>query len=346
MSVPVMTIWADPRAVDDAAKTTAALAAALNLSPADTAQLQQRLAQPNAKSNTDKSEFEYVQRQVDEATADKVKALNLNGIYEYEESKRFYPSDQVAQSVIGSTDTDGKGISGLELQYNDLLTGTPGELIRERDRQGRTIPTGRREVVPAQAGDDLRLTLDRNLQYEAEQFLLEQVGATQRPWWHGDRDGQPHRRPGGAGQRAGRRPDRPARAGQGQPRRRRHVRARLGEQGDHRLRGHPGGHRHPGDDLRRALPVPVRRPRLHRRRAAQGRPVVAAGHRRALVEHRHDQARRDAGQRPARELPAGPSASAIRPRSTSPARRRACCPRTRSGEGPRTPPSPTGRASA
>ena len=67
MSVPVMTIWADPRADRGPGQTTAALAAALNLSPAETAQLQQRLAQPGAKTNADKSEFEYVQRQVDQA---------------------------------------------------------------------------------------------------------------------------------------------------------------------------------------------------------------------------------------------------------------------------------------
>lgn len=178
MSVPVVTIWADPRAVEDPAGTALALAAALGLSPNETAQLRQRLEQPGAKTNAARSEFEYVRRQVDDATAEKVKALKLKGIYQYEESKRFYPSDQVAQSVLGATDPDGVGIAGLELQYDDVLTGTPGELVRERDQQGRTIPTGRRQVVPAEPGDDLRLTIERNLQYEVERFLLEQVADT------------------------------------------------------------------------------------------------------------------------------------------------------------------------
>ena len=57
----------------------------------------------------------------------------------------------------------------------------PGELIRERDQQGRTIPTGRRQVIPAEPGDDLRLTLQRTLQYEVEQYLLGQRRRRRRP---------------------------------------------------------------------------------------------------------------------------------------------------------------------
>ncbi len=59
-----------------------------------------------------------------------------------------------------------------------MLEGKPGELIRERDQSGRTIPTGRRQVVPAEPGDDLQLTIDRTLQYEIEQDLVKTVAQT------------------------------------------------------------------------------------------------------------------------------------------------------------------------
>ena len=64
------------------------------------------------------------------------------GISTYPEPRRFQPSENLAHSIIGATDPDGKGTAGLELAYNDLLTGKPGELVRERGQDGRTIPSG------------------------------------------------------------------------------------------------------------------------------------------------------------------------------------------------------------
>ncbi|MGH9186466.1 MAG: peptidoglycan D,D-transpeptidase FtsI family protein, partial [Acidimicrobiales bacterium] len=64
---------------------------------------------------------------------------------------------------------------GLELEYDELLTGSPGEMVIERDPNGRTIPAGRHHRTPAVPGDDLVLTLDRALQYYVEQALAAQV---------------------------------------------------------------------------------------------------------------------------------------------------------------------------
>ena len=176
LSVPTATIWADPRAVDDP-MAAAKLGAVLGFTPEQVTALANRLA-PAGTEPKQRNEFEYVQRQVDEDTAAQVEALGLKGVYDYSEHKRFYPASDLARGVLGSTDPDGNGIAGLEKQFDEVLTGTPGQLIRERDRDGRTIPTGRRQVVEAQPGDDLRLTLDRTLQYEAEQALLQTVAQT------------------------------------------------------------------------------------------------------------------------------------------------------------------------
>jgi cell division protein FtsI (penicillin-binding protein 3) len=169
ISVPQSTVWADPRAVGDKSATAAALGDALHLSAADTAALQDRLS-------GDK-EFVYVARQVSDAEAKTVTDLKLPGIYQYNEPKRFYPAGDLGRGLLGGTDTDGKGTAGLEQQFEGTLTGQPGELIRERDQQGRSIPSGRRQLVPAQPGNDLVLTLDKTLQYTTEQLLAQQVGA-------------------------------------------------------------------------------------------------------------------------------------------------------------------------
>jgi cell division protein FtsI (penicillin-binding protein 3) len=169
ISVPQSTVWADPRAVGDKGATAAALAKALHLTPGDAAALQDRLS-------SDK-EFVYVARQVDDATAKTISDLKLTGIYQYNEPKRFYPAGDLGRGLLGGTDTDGKGTAGLEAQFDTTLTGEPGELIRERDQQGRSIPSGRRQLVPAQPGNDLVLTIDKTLQYTTEQLLAQQVGA-------------------------------------------------------------------------------------------------------------------------------------------------------------------------
>ena len=93
------------------------------------------------------------------------------------ETERIEPGGELARSLIGSVDVDNNGLSGLEAQYGKELTGTPGSLTLERNPQGRTIPVGEHQLVPAQKGDDLVLTVDRSMQYETERILSEQVSA-------------------------------------------------------------------------------------------------------------------------------------------------------------------------
>ncbi len=167
ISIPQTTIWADPRLILDPVATANRLAPILGLTSAQAAALAKRLAQP--------AEFVYVARQVDDSLAKSVTDLHLTGINTYAEPRRFDPSDDLARSLIGATDPDGKGTSGLELEYNKVLTGTPGQLVREKGQDGRTIPSGQHELIAATPGDDLVLTLDRNLQYITEQLLVRQV---------------------------------------------------------------------------------------------------------------------------------------------------------------------------
>ena len=100
------------------------------------------------------------------------------GIGSIVESARRYPAGQLAASVIGDVGTDAQGLDGLEYLYDKTLAGKPGELVVEQDQQGHDIPNTQRSRVEARRGTDVVLTLDRDLQFEVESSLLDQVTAT------------------------------------------------------------------------------------------------------------------------------------------------------------------------
>ena len=177
ISIPQTTVWADPRLVLDPAGTANALAPVLGLDAERTAALAERLTR---SSETDDRGVR-LRRPPGRRRGGRAGhgRSRLPGISTYPELERFQPSEDLARSVIGSTDPDGNGTAGLELEFDELLTGEPGELVRERGEDGRTIPAGVYDMVPPTPGDDLVLTLDRNLQYVTEQLPAGQVEAVQ-----------------------------------------------------------------------------------------------------------------------------------------------------------------------
>jgi cell division protein FtsI (penicillin-binding protein 3) len=167
ISIPQKTVYADPRLVTDPAAAARRLARVLELDRGGRAELQQRLSSD--------AEFVYVARRVSDEVAERVDRLDIAGVDFLEEPARFNPGGDLAESVLGEVGIDNDGLSGLEQRYDDLLSGTPGELIREIDPEGHTIPAGRHHIEPAERGDDMVVTLDRGLQYEVEQVLADQI---------------------------------------------------------------------------------------------------------------------------------------------------------------------------
>ncbi len=156
------TLWANPRLVTDPFAEAAALAPVLGVEEED---LVERLRRDAA--------FVYLARRVDEVTARRVQALNLDGVFLLDggEPMRFNPAGDLAAPLLGVVGIDNEGLSGLEQRYESVLAGEPGRMVVERDPTGDDIPGGVRELVPAKPGDDLVLTIDRSLQYEAERSL-------------------------------------------------------------------------------------------------------------------------------------------------------------------------------
>ena len=164
LTVDRPTIAANPRLVTDPLGQAEALAPLLDM---DLSVLQERLARDAA--------FVYLARTVDPAVAERVKELALPGIFMIDEPKRFTPAGDIALSVIGRVGTDNEGLSGLELQYEKRLAGSPGEMVVEQDPSGSEIPGGVRFFDASTRGDDLILTLDRALQYHTERVLAQQI---------------------------------------------------------------------------------------------------------------------------------------------------------------------------
>ncbi|HET9547514.1 MAG TPA: penicillin-binding protein 2, partial [Desertimonas sp.] len=122
--------------------------------------------------------FLYIARQADPRVGQQISSLGLVGVSVYDEDRRMMPGGNVGRSVIGRTDIDGVGTAGLERQYQALLDGVPGEKTLQVAPGGLAIAGTEHVLQPATPGTDLVTTIDRSVQYQAEQVLVRQVGVT------------------------------------------------------------------------------------------------------------------------------------------------------------------------
>jgi cell division protein FtsI (penicillin-binding protein 3) len=165
--VPTRTVFADPREVVDPIGTARALAGILMLAPEDEAALALRLQDPT-------SSFTFIARQADRELASTIMSLDLPGIGSYIEQSRSLTSSNL-RALVGRTDPDGNGIAGLEKQFDDVLRGVDGKSVREVNSAGQSIASASNRSVPAIPGEDLILTIDRNIQYQVDGILTQQV---------------------------------------------------------------------------------------------------------------------------------------------------------------------------
>lgn len=115
-----------------------------------------------------------LRRHLEEATWEQVKALKLKGLQEVREFKRRYPEGEAASHVVGATDIDGKGISGIEFAHDDVLLGRAGQRTVVRDRLGRVVEDVGDPLTPVN-GQDVQLSIDSKVQFFAWQKLRDAV---------------------------------------------------------------------------------------------------------------------------------------------------------------------------
>jgi cell division protein FtsI (penicillin-binding protein 3) len=164
MSVPARDVYADPRYVTSPWPTARRLAAVLEVK-----------VKPLARSLESHGTFVYVARHVPTDVAARIEAMHLPGIDTLPVSTRSYPAGALAPQLLGFVNIDGKGISGLEMQYDAQLAGRPGERTWEHGSDGRPIVGGIDLERPPVPGVDVETTIDRDFQYQVQTALSQYV---------------------------------------------------------------------------------------------------------------------------------------------------------------------------
>ena len=167
ISTPIQTLWGVPSKLKTQPAAMREVAAILGI---DGNALNERIA----KSVSRGREFMYIKRHVPPQTVDKVMELRVSDLSVKREYRRYYPSGSAASHLIGFTDIDDQGREGLEMAYDQWLSGKPGTRRVVRDLNGREI-TGMDIVDSAIPGKDLRLSIDKQLQYFADRALVDAV---------------------------------------------------------------------------------------------------------------------------------------------------------------------------
>ena len=167
VSTPVQTIWANPSEANPSEARLTNLARLLDINEAP---LRQRLEEYSGR------EFIYLRRKVQPDLARMVLELEIDGIYTRQEYRRYYPAGEVTAHVVGFTDIDERGQEGIELAYNQWLSGETGRKRVLKDNRGRVIKdlTLIRDASP---GQNLALSIDLRLQYLAYRELKAVVAA-------------------------------------------------------------------------------------------------------------------------------------------------------------------------
>ena len=123
-------------------------------------------------------QFVYVAKGITPLSWRKIQALGIPGIFSEQTSIRSYPSSSSAASLVGWLGGDGAAGGGLELLLNTKLNGKPGKSTYEQSQDGRIIPTGEQQTTPAVPGDNVRLTIDNDLQWFAQNAIAQKVKET------------------------------------------------------------------------------------------------------------------------------------------------------------------------
>ncbi len=168
VSVSVPTLVAIPAEVKDPTGTAAKIAGILGMEKQKVAEL----------LSTRRAQV-YVKRKIEAEQANAIRELDLDGLYFTEESRRFYPKQNLASQLLGFSGIDSQGLEGLELYYDELLRGKPGRIVAEKDAGGRELPQGAETYLPPEDGLNLYLTIDeviqRIIERELETALVENV---------------------------------------------------------------------------------------------------------------------------------------------------------------------------
>ncbi|MDP2792754.1 MAG: penicillin-binding protein 2 [Sulfurisoma sp.] len=163
VSTPVKSVWAIP---EDARLSPAQARALAPLLDMDVRELNHKLAS--------EKDFVFLKRQIPPEQADRIAALELPGIHQQREYRRYYPAGDVTAHVIGFTGIEDAGQEGVELALNQQLSGKPGSRRVIKDRRGQIVEDVESISAPIE-GRDVNLALDAKIQYLAYSHLKQSI---------------------------------------------------------------------------------------------------------------------------------------------------------------------------
>jgi cell division protein FtsI (penicillin-binding protein 3) len=167
-NVPATSVWAIPEDINVSLQNNPEkLPELAKLLGMRIPELQQKLAQEDRS-------FVWLRRQLDGSLNTDVQALKIDGLYTRMEARRQYPEGEAAAQITGILNNDGKGIEGIELMFNQELSGQSGSRRVIKDRMGRVVEDVGDRVAPVD-GRDIQLTIDNKIQFFAYQKLKEAV---------------------------------------------------------------------------------------------------------------------------------------------------------------------------
>lgn len=165
MSATAYSLYADPKLLENRKAVAKKIAKSLNQSPDAV----------YAKIKDGSRRFVWIQRMLDQQKADEIKSWDIRGLSFVEEWRRVYPNETLMAQTLGFMGSEGQGLEGLELSYNQQLSGNQKKVSVKRDARGRPLINDGLMFIENPEGHELRLTVDSELQYRLESELANAV---------------------------------------------------------------------------------------------------------------------------------------------------------------------------
>lgn len=165
MSATAYSLYADPKILENRKAVAKKLAKVINQSPEAV----------YAKIKDGSRRFVWIKRMMEQAEADEIKSWDLRGLSFVEEWRRVYPNESLLSQTLGFLGSEGQGLEGLELGYNQSLSGNQKKVMVKRDARGRPLINDGLMFIENPEGNEIRLTVDSELQYRLETELVNAV---------------------------------------------------------------------------------------------------------------------------------------------------------------------------
>lgn len=165
MSATAYSLYADPKLLENRKVVAKKIAKVLNQSPESV----------YAKIKDGSRRFVWIQRMIEQDKADEIKSWDLRGLSFVEEWRRVYPNETLLSQTLGFLGIEGQGLEGLELGYDQSLRGNQKKVMVKRDARGRPLINNGLMFTENPDGNELRLTVDSDLQYTLESELANAV---------------------------------------------------------------------------------------------------------------------------------------------------------------------------